>query len=499
MPSCEGSLRVDGPATGRDYTRGVPGTAWARLNYPPQFGLRVQDLAQGCGWRVRERADGLWVCPIEAYDRSRPGLIKLTRLANAAAAGDISSYQPVARWRGQDSVGLAGIDLNRVREVASPSSMEDVWVAFRLRFMTAHDADAPGVLGQFFSEIAQQHRRASVWALAFDPRLEWRIASVRVLFGAEANPDFLSPPDDGPKLFAAAESFMGSLPYGLRSFVEPLALTLAPWLTGMVATRLGGAAVVLFGEPIPGIRSVRAPEGLHVLKPQGLASEPLGAKVPEFRPEASEQALEWWAGRLDDLFGMTLDVTRYIDGAGVYQPSSHMGALLSLERLFSLVQATLADAMRDAFVRSTLMFDVIDLLDGMGYESWQNLVNAKRAGAQLHELAAKLPGDCADVLLPRCRTAVVALEQVVDGFRVGNATGVTVPTKLGGLQSISFETAGSRLLQLVRNTTHSFRERVRDRADVALLASYRGDMPDALADLSLLHLLRFMLAPRIPA
>jgi hypothetical protein len=67
-----------------------------------------------------------------------------------------------------------------------------------------------------------------------------------------------------------------------------------------------------------------------------------------------------------------------------------------------------------------------------------------------------------------------------------------------GWQEVPLHSAGQAYLRLIRNATHSFRSMARDPHDVSLLAAHIGAIPDALPDLAFMHLMRFLVEPRLP-
>lgn len=477
---------------------------WVRLAYPKQFQLGLLELAAKCGWKTRQNADHISVCLQERYGRRRPHLVRLTRLADATNARDPAPYRHfVDTWQAQDSIRNvtdASGDSSPLHEALQADSTEDAWVAFRLRFMTLPDRELPAFVQAEFRSIVQNFPGASLWAIDFDERLTWRIATARTLFAASADPAFLARPRQGSLLFPAALGFMRSLMYGMAAYTEPILLVAAPWLLGMSSYRLGGSVVVLFGDAQPGFRPVQAPELLQILRPNAFLNAARPAFRPDVAPIQAASALEWWVARLDDLFGAALDPARFRTPDGQHDPTANIGLLLSLERLFPSVQAILAHAPRDPFVRAVLLFDVLDVLEGLGFDSWESLVSLAKVRKQLDGLSSRLPEPACELLLTRCRPAADALARVVDGFGPRlNAQGLLeVPGKSGTTVALSPERAAAAFLRLTRNAAHSYRDRVRDARDVALLTAYDGELPDELSDLALLHLLRFLDTPRLP-
>ena len=277
-------------------------------------------------------------------------------------------------------------------------------------------------------------------------------------------------------------------------------MTLAPWLTGISSYRVGGNLIVLFGSPIAGFRNIQAPELLNLYRPNSYPTiGPRPAPV-DVSSQGTEAALRWWVARLNDVFGLMLDPTKYCDNAGVFVPSRQIGALMSVERLFQSVQSILAHSGRDAFVRSAMSFDALDVLDGLSFGSWEQMVTRSKVEKQLETLASSIPEAARPVLLPRCQDALTALGEAASHFVPDWLEGdmVKLRAKNGGTQLVSKERAYAQLLRLTRNASHSYRDHAEDAHELSIIACHDGEIPDRLADLALLHLLRFLDAPRMP-
>jgi hypothetical protein len=479
-------------------------STWVKLRFPPQFRLGLDVVAERCGWHVRAAPGDASICLEEHYSRVEATLFRATRLVHATEASVADRYAGLARIDEQSAaVGLSGtsMDVSMVREVADPAGPEDLWVAFRLQFTALPPAELPAFAQREFTRIAEAAPAAVLWQVTYDSRLIWRLATARALFAAAANPAALDLPEDGRlRLFPGSTAFLRSQMLGFATYLEPLLLALSPWMIGLPATRHTGALVVLFDEAAPGLHAAQAAEILQVFRPLSFPSARPTLARPTTTRENHEAALRWWVDRLNALFAMALDVSRYRDADGYFEPSGQIGVLLSLERLFASVQEVLVHVRRDEFARAAMFFDVLDVLDGLGYDSWEGMVTLHRVEGHLGWLRTVLPPHAQAVLLPRCETAVAALREVTQGFSdAASPDGkILLPTKSGRLEPLGLDRAAAELLHLTRNAAHSYRERVRDERDVALLAAHRADLPETLSDLAWIHLLRFLADPRLP-
>jgi hypothetical protein len=481
-----------------------PASKWARLDFPPEFRIGLDRVAELAHWRVRESsAGGFEVAADERYENRLPQLLRLKRVADAANAADDAAYRTFDGWEPQDRYGSADIRarVEALREVVEPTSATDAWTSFRLRMSTMRDEEVGPYLRSFFPTVIEQMPSASLWAVEVDPSLHWRVAAARLLFAAQQAPDLLASASSGTGRLATPSDLMPSLSFGLHAFVEPMLLPASPWIIGMNAVRHGGHVVVLFGRAEAGFSASQAPETLNLLQPRRAPRQPV--QRPTLSAAAGESWIRWWIGRVNTLLGMALDVGRYTGPAGDYRPAANLGVLLSIDRLFSLIQSILAGSIRGDQRLATL-FDVVDLFDGLSFGSWESLLRPDKVAQRSAAVEASLPVGARELALVRCRTAVSALEEFRAGFaqfpeRIGPTGGLKVRTKNSpSWQELPLDSAVPAYLRVIRNATHSFRGMATDPREMSLLASHLGQVPDALPDLAFLHLLGLLAHPRLP-
>jgi hypothetical protein len=388
-----------------------------------------------------------------------------------------------------------------MKEVAEPQSPTDAWVGFRLQFATIGDRDLAAYLHGVFPNIINQIPTASLWALHLDPSLSWRVGAVRMLFAAQASPEVLAGVAQGQGRLPSPVDLMPSLTLGLSAFIEPMLLPASPWIIGMNSARRGGHAIVMFGRAEAGFAPGEAAETLNLLKPR--QAPRTAVPRPAFGPEGGDAWIRWWVHHVNVLLGQALDVGRFTGENGEYRPAAQLGVLLSIEKLFTAVQSILSDPIRGDGRLGTC-FDVIDLLDGLSFGSWESMLRYDKVSSQLPELEASIPDAARGLAMTRIRPSVEALGEFLEGFV--NSPGQLTPSgdlrirqRDGvGWQEMPLHSAGQAYLRILRNATHSFRGMARDPHDVSLLASHLGTVPNALPDLAFMHLLRFLVKPRLP-
>src|SRR6266498_93574 len=289
---------------------------------------------------------------------------------------------------------------------------------------------------------------------------------------------------------------------GIGTFIEIPLTVMAPWLLGIAARRVGGLVVVLFRHLEDGHGPGPDDDMLQLYRPRLLA---MATREALPRPEATaaqaESLLRWWVQRLNEFFEVVLDPANYrIQADWSYDPRSHLGTLLTVDRLLACVLGVLVDTGRNEFIRKLLLFDTLDLLDGLYQGGYDQLCKHSVVEQRLMLLTETLPPDIGSLLLPRCQRAADALHSLQDGFflteRLGS-TGLQMQRPKGaGLQTRPLEGATAAYLRVVRNASHSFRDMIRKAPDdISLLAAHDGELPAELADLAFLHFLYLLVAP----
>jgi hypothetical protein len=229
---------------------------------------------------------------------------------------------------------------------------------------------------------------------------------------------------------------------GLGAYLTPLFLSLAPWVWADPSPRPGGVIALAFGQPVVGRRG-EAAELLQLFAPLGRMG---GQAGPPVAPASFDAACEWWVNHLDAVFTEIADPCRHQAADGSYDVLGHFESLLSLEQAFRNVQS-LSIHDRDVHAQKALLFDSLDTISGVRTPSFDDMCKLTQARRALAQVEATMGADVAEVLLPRARAAVDALEELQNGFflhsRVSSA-GVRVPDGQGD-RVLSMEAAAQYL------------------------------------------------------
>ena len=472
---------------------------WARIEVPQEFRLGINGIADAARLRVRHTGNQTMVATEERHQGLAPNLLRLRLISRAETATDARLYEPLNRWRKQDEVRQDSVAsrVQHLKEINNPETVADAFASIRLQILTARDSELPEMTRAFFSQLATELPTSSLWAVEIDDALSWRVAACRMLFGAREHPQQLAKVHDTGERLTNPMSLLPTLGYGLDAFIEPALLVVAPWLIGMNAVRVGGELLFMFGQAGPGWTGRQADSPLELLRGRNPINWQPGE--PDASRLVSDAWVSWWIDRLNNLLDLALDVANFRDATGLYDPASQLAALASLERVFAGVQAVLAGAQR-THGRMERMFDVVDQLNGLSFGNWENMLRPDQSRKHLAQLAAALPSAVHPLALARPAHAVAALDEFAEGFGpLTTEALLRVPSARGsGTDDITIDSAVHQYMRLIRNAgNHSFRKQLEEPRARAILASHEGNIPDGVADLALLHLLRFLVRPTI--
>lgn len=477
------------------------------MTIPPEFKAGAKDIADRCGWIVKSRSDGRWNVSLrERYEGRRPVAFTLERVVDATTASEDAPYRKFEQWTGQDrylSDRIRGLGLKRLKELEGIGNRVAVWEGFRLSNLIATDAELPGHLREVFPVLSTQLPKASLWMLTINPVLHTREAAVRAFLTAQEAPEHLARVEKESLGFEAGRGLGATEGMGSGVFVETGLLVAAPGVLGMVTARLPGMVLLLFGHFESGRDQGVSGELIDLFRPQ-LLSDPQTdtLPMPPMSREEIERYVRWWVDHVNGLMELVVDPALFKkdDGTedGSYDAVSHFGFQLSVDRLFATLKGILVASRRDEFARSILAYQALDLLRGLETGEYTSLANPREVRAVVEELKQTLPADVAKAIMPRCESAVSALESLKGGFYLSErltAGGLRRLTKAGPWETISLDRAVAEYVNLVRDAGHSLQKKMRDRRELSLFVAHDGRFRPELADVAFIHLIRLLADP----
>ncbi|MBF6302802.1 hypothetical protein IU459_35505 [Nocardia amamiensis] len=290
-----------------------------------------------------------------------------------------------------------------------------------------------------------------------------------IVKSTETNPDELAFQSSGALL-------KGTVFGGL--YFAPLLGNLSPGMWGFGAPRLGQIIIYTLGRKIGGRGPGASRDPLdslqeltHHITSKDFDTTSLDATT--LHKAAYSEAVDWWAGRINNAMRDIFSPTTYIDGNGVYVPEAHQRWMLNLEQLLSRISA-IARHPRDRAAQLMLMFPAMDILGDSftGSNGIGQLMTPARIQKRITAIEDRVPDRIRPLIMAPAWRALAAATQVADEFFVPSPN--------------PDATTESRLLQLWnarRNTTHGFNN------NAEILAEHTGQLPADIVLVPMVYLL----------
>lgn len=458
--------------------------------------MTAADLSEVAGFDIRVDGTAWEISPNELVAGTSPGLLRVAYIARRDAPEHDLRFLSSWRGLGDDADPAVHRELERLLGSGDPDLSQFLY-ASQLSFLCAPDEDLLELVRHGLLEsLDRSFPDPRTVFVDYDTRVHARTAFVRSLLAAHHAVDWMNwSPERG---LGALSGFTGGVLMGNTTVVDPLLASAFPWLFGMSLTRVGaGLAVALFGRVVPWRPNLVDQDLGEMLLTSHLVAGPVvrAPTTPTIDVNDAVAAVRWWVERADQVLGVLTDPTLY--GAdGIYDPRTHAAAIANVERLFASVIALLGHTGRDEYSRQLHLFETLDILEGLGLGGYDQTLSPTSCRHVLDVLEEQLPAPVARVLLPRCVSALDALDVVARSFITERTTpaGIRIDTA-NGAQVFTRDRATSMLLRQVRNAGHGLESALRDPYKLSVLTSHDGTIPSPVSDVAFLHFLSLLADP----
>ena len=499
------------PNVARQPSGSMPPTR-VQVDVPPWiWGSNIPGFLADAAFRRSTRADGglSEIQTDEAYHRRAPVLVESGPVLSAAGR-----TQGSADWlAGFDEPSIEGPVYDALKDHPhwiAPSSghpLIDVveWSKRAAMFIPgvdlldqAREIQAALLKATIDGTDERAFPRANILAIRRSRSLVYRVKLQAVLLRVTADErlrggapsELKSLASNGELVFGAGNDLTTGVMI-LDAYLLPLLAALTPHVWAFPVLRVNGTLVCSFGRAVSGVR--QQPTGL--LDTLYLPGRAEAVDVVDFiDPSAPDVALHWWAGALNQMFGVITDPVTFANRTATFDVDLAFQTTLTVEQIFRRVGSSqMADG--DVFGRRAAMFNAIDAFEGLTGYNTSRMLSPDHARKTLERLEANVPAPAAEILLPAARRAVAALEDVASGFYLTNTDG-TIP--VGPTRpALQPQVAAAKYMYLLRNSTHGFSgKQAHAEYGAALLGTHTGDVHHDVGLLGWLYLLDLLSDPR---
>lgn len=463
----------------------TPPDPWISVAWPGSMPRRLEDVAAEVGWEVRQRDHLPQVCLRERLDGATVTPFRIIDVAGRIG-DDSLRLERMSSWAQQERAGawLASV-ASIVEERKNAPLLATRLSALRLLVSVSPPESLPGLVKTFLGENLPELHGGSALIIETDQRLFHRqIAVARMLYRADVTPELITAGMTDPEALVGGMGLQVSDSLGGASMVLPALSALSPRQLGSLASHASGTLVLLFPEPIhdpPDALPRSLPE---LLRPSSLGAPRLELKyMTDHDPPDGKSYLRWWFQRWNELLGQFMDPAIHFWAPDpTFSPELMVGRFVSLLRMLSCLQEILVNTARSDFLRTMMLFDVLDLMKGLGggmggHDRNGDPRQAEKDLAAIEGRVRTQSPEAANVILPRCRSGVAALTALRAGFVV------TTP---------DVDVAVRKLVQALRNVRHGFDKQSDSHEAMELFFRHRMDVSPDLADLAWLHMIRML-------
>lgn len=466
--------------------------------------------------RLVDKTNGLWeIRTTESYYQRHPDLVKVDHIAGARQKRNrfdlISQFVSAEVLRtGRSEREEVVLESRRLRAERTKAPV-DSFALWQLQLLTAVGTEVAEVIEgihqalletTFLEEETLVFPHASVHVVRRLQLLVRRVKLIGVFLRIEHDEQLKSGDisaikqltDTGDSVFASsAHLHEGVILFD--AYLSPLLGALTPAIWSIGAHREAGVVVHSLGQPLVGVEA-QAVELLNLLPIQESIET---VSTPKLSPLAGQEALDWWATRLNHLFGILTDPTVFVDGQNIYDPSKHLRWILTIEQMFRRV-SSIQGTHRDVHARRVLLFSVLDTASRIINLNIEDIVSIDKVRKKLENLRGSMLPAAAKILLPSAERAVVALEKIQDGFFIQRQLGKSTleyRSKKGDIVEIGLDKAAAEYIKVLRNATHGHGKKFETQGNLenVLLAHHDGSFPHDLGLLGYFYLLDILANP----
>jgi hypothetical protein len=359
------------------------------------------------------------------------------------------------------------------------------------------DADLDAILASFPT--------MTIWLLTVNPRLLARISLTNILVQQALTPDLpLGRDGEGFRRSLSAHSLTRGVSFA--DAVQPIFLAFSPAATGFAFPWMPHSLIFEYG----GVVDLRtpSPESMPALyESQALGPEiddltdRRGRWVNEVPKSRLGALLSWWITRLDTIYTIATDPTRFAGDGGVHEPAGQLAYLLTMERVLVDMTSIGARPQASAPMRLSAAFDLLDKLETLlGYgppvsgrpvemrsgKGFERLLNRKETLPVILRGLQTMPLQIRSYFERRAEELYESVyREVGDGVLPSRRRAAGVAVGMDADRVLAWPEYVGQLVRAVRNSSHGLLDQVRG-PQFEVAVTHTGALPRLLPELAMM-------------
>ncbi len=389
-------------------------------------------------------------------------------------------------------------DVGRMAEMETPEGMLG---ALSLLMLVIDNDDLRRVFERELDGLFTAFPHGTLWMLGADDRLLARVSLMHILFQFDQTPDLpLGKESESYRRSLQAQSSTQGVSFA--DAVQPIFLAFSPAATGYAFSWAPHALILEFGAVIDLRRD--SPSSLGSLYESTALRPPVEAKQladwSKYVPGPSlATLLAWWVDRLNRLYWIATDPTRFVQPDGRHDAPAGLAYFLTLERVLDDMRTLGAMPQASPLVRLNVAFDLLDKLETLlGYgprarrkygDSWgsgrgfERLLNRSRTLPEIQGAFGNMPLTWSSSFAARAEELFAEIyDEVREGVLVSRLRNDGVVVGNDGSQILKWDDYVGQVVRSVRNSSHGLLDQLAGR-QVEVAATHTGALPASLPDL----------------
>ncbi|MGH2911640.1 MAG: hypothetical protein ACRDJ3_04110 [Solirubrobacteraceae bacterium] len=391
--------------------------------------------------------------------------------------------------------------IEEINRAADLQTREGMLYAFGLLMLVTSNAELRTTLEPQLEGLWKSLPEATLWLVTAEEPLLPRLGMSQLLFQFEHTPDLdVAALMSDSRRSLEAQSLTNRI--ATSDIVQPIFLAFSPAATGFAMPWLPHTLAIEFGA-VADLRR-QYPVSLNAIYEPRVLSPPVNLEggnvwINSIPKTSLGTLLAWWVSRLDLLYAIITDPTRFSTSDGDFDSGAQLAFRLTVERVLADLRVLNASPQVPALARLGTTFDLLDKLEtllGYGPKAARKFGREWRSGngfrrlldrrealplmergfsnmpSQLGSRFAARASELFDTTYQEIEGGVLHGRLAEDGIRVGRIDQDTM----------SIDDYAGSVVRAVRNSSHGLLDQLAG-PDAEVAATHAGALPETLSEL----------------